>query len=235
MKICVIGNSHSGAIAEAWNAISGKWGNVDITFFAFPAMKAKQLVAKDGVLVARRQDARRMMRFSSGGLSKIVPGDYERILAYGMVKPPPADVSDIPLSAAVRDAAVADRASGSLATLVLSQIRKVSRIPVDVAPAPYIAANADDAPEWSRSDADELALMQGVFNRLEVRLIGQPLETMVSSKSRATLRRYSEGSSRLSTPARSKVGGVSHGDQEVRHMNRQYGEIWLRQYLSNLS
>jgi len=70
LRICIIGNSHVGALKEAWDDIGSDHASLDVTFFAARGDRLKDLVVNGNTLRADGPGAtplKKFMAFTSGG------------------------------------------------------------------------------------------------------------------------------------------------------------------------
>src|SRR5215471_8339706 len=79
-SLCVIGNSHAGAIWQAWKsgAVAARPG-FTMTVFASQASSV-ELDYRDGALVPLNQVVREMFAYTSGGKTSVEIGDYDAFL-----------------------------------------------------------------------------------------------------------------------------------------------------------
>ncbi|MEW2915296.1 hypothetical protein [Leisingera sp. JC11] len=233
MKVCVVGNSHCGALIEAWRQICGSWADLSLTFFATPGTKIRNVALRDGKLVGLTDDVREILKVTSGGLQECDPEQYDSFLFYGLIKSPKAEHTDVKYSAAVREAALTDRCVESNAARLIGQLRTVTDKPVSVAAAPFrVPAGTDTASAWTCSHEEETAFFQRVaFDKLSASVIAQPKETVIG-QTRATFAEFSTGSKRLQVET--ERAPKAHPSGEVSHMNCRYGEIWLEHYLPTI-
>lgn len=233
MKVCVIGDSHVGAIKLAYDAL-GPAPPHELTFFAALAEGIDRLELADGKLVppANIPHVAEAMRMTSGGLSTINPKVYDLFLLIGMVGSIEQMVWTIarPLSEAVRACAVTDFWHASRLPPLLGTLRQITQKPVTVGFTPLLArAQTNDlGPErYARFLEQSNALFFSGFN---VRAIGQPPQTIVNGH--ATKIEYSRMSERL---LKDKEGrAVRHPEGETSHMNKDYGALWLAQFFAEI-
>ena len=83
VKVCIIGDSHVGALKKAWAVIDRTFPGIRITFFALPALALDSVVAANGTLCSVSEGDRKALEFISGGKSHIDPGEYDVFLVYG--------------------------------------------------------------------------------------------------------------------------------------------------------
>ena len=80
MKICLIGNSHLAALKMGWPEIAQDLPDVQPAFFGARGAMMARLRVRGDRLVAKTAALAEQMSFVSGGLTEIVPGDYDAII-----------------------------------------------------------------------------------------------------------------------------------------------------------
>lgn len=84
-RVCVLGNSHSAALHMAWkNRLAAATPNVAMTFFAAKSQMLRHVTLRDGVLVPDDQELADKIAMTSGGLTRIVLGDYDAFVLGGL-------------------------------------------------------------------------------------------------------------------------------------------------------
>lgn len=230
-RICVIGNSHVGAIKAAWDEIQSDYPETSLTFFAGRSSSTEGLIPKDGILVPKTKALADQMAFTSGGRSQIDPAQYDIFLIYGMLKFPKNPESYKTISQAFLWEFIKDTAQSSLLVSQARKIREITAKKIFAAPPPVPAHKNDTPPQKMPSHADVVAFMQvESFDDFNCIVVPQPKETLADARS--TLRLYSAGSSRLGMAV--KTAEEKHPDQDNIHMNTAYGKLWLGNFLRNL-
>ncbi len=233
MRICVIGNSHCGALVSAWRADSEGRSDKTLTFFAMRGRAIKDLRVSWRRLVAKDRDSAKALAFTSGGIKRIDPRRYDRVLVYGLIRQPPATDTDDGFSLALREAVLTDWFDRSLAKTMVMRLRQITDKPIDVAPAPFQLAPKGAVPgRWALAYEDEARSFARSFDTLGARFWPQPPETIVPGGTRATRPEFSKGSVRLAIDETSV--GKKHAVSDLKHANRAFGTIWLQTYLDGL-
>ena len=84
-RVCVLGNSHSAALHMAWkNRLAAATPNVAMTFFAAKSQMLRHVTLRDGVLVPDDRELADKIALTSGGLTRIVLGDYDAFVLGGL-------------------------------------------------------------------------------------------------------------------------------------------------------
>ena len=172
--ICVIGNSHVGALGVAWaKAPPPVRDGVTMTFFGARAGAIEPMRLVDGVFVPTSEDQRSAYMRTSGGRDRIECGDYKAFVLVpagisfvhflkqvgnlGTVQSrkwvPVAELVSEPVFRAVIEA----RLEASSGPRLLEQIRGVSTAPILVCPQPcrsetFLERYGDD-PRWKNASA----------------------------------------------------------------------------------
>lgn len=233
MKLCVIGNSHVGALKLAWDGLRAERRDLEVTFFAQRQGKILTLATEGRRLVPSSEEQRAQLEFTSGGLGVIDTRAYDAFLVYGLFHRPPLTEDGSPYSRAVREAATLDRATRSNAYRMVRRLRRITRRPIFVGLSP-LRANIEGAPLppplLPYSEECDL-LDRQVFAPLGARLVRQPPETVVDDRSTAV--EFSPGSVKLDL---GDLGvGARHGDRDDFHMNEAYGRLWLESLAADLA
>jgi hypothetical protein len=224
MRIAVLGDSHVAALKSAWQAMAGDHPGTTFTFFASRSDGLSALKAEGAALVAGNATLRGHLRFTSGGLDSIVPGDFDLAVIYGLRFLMSGD-DDGTYSTAVRAAALGDRFATCLALVTLRKLRGISDIPCIVGPSPPTVSPDAAAPPLAAEDLApvELALQSGVLDALQATLVGPPLAALVQPLN--TDRRFVDQA--LTLAVGDDRDGARTRARNQRHMNADYGRLWL--------
>jgi hypothetical protein len=88
MRVCVIGNSHIGAIKKGWDAglaaDPAAWADIQPTFFGAPRDGLRHIALEDGCIVPERNDIAEHFQRTSAGQSRIVLADYDGFFLVGL-------------------------------------------------------------------------------------------------------------------------------------------------------
>lgn len=230
-RICVIGNSHTGAIKTAWDRMAADWPGVAVTFFAARARATEGLEPKDGKLVPKSADLAAQMAFTSGGPALIDPADHDLFLVYAGYEHIRVASAFDQVSRALAEKTLLERAEESLLLHHVRNLRAITDKPVYAALTPVPLAPRDKPPATMPPHAQVVALLQaGVFDALGATLIAQPEATL--AEGRTTLGRFATGSEKLATIKDQAPG--RHGGGDSVHMNVEYGRLWLTAFLQRL-
>jgi hypothetical protein len=235
MRICVIGNSHVAMIKIAWDAIQSDYSDVEITFFAAKVPMLRAIRRRGDKLIFSRDVLRQAMLLTSNGIDHIA-ADYDAYLIVG---------AEISLRTLVNPAeklgpqrmdtldAVAELES-TLAVTIIRHLRKITTAPIAVLPAPYhTGANAAFAYEWKHGDGTMtllndayVAALDTLSRKLNFEFHPQPRETLQPTEF-LTQDKFSHGAMRYDVQGKS-------GQGDGRHMNMEFGALYLRSVLSTL-
>lgn len=245
MKVCVIGNSHVGALRQGWMRLSTDFPDTNITFFASPQKDMHSLEMHEGNLVSRMPRAVRSMKYTSGGQDRIAVDQYDAFaISLGIGIKALMQVFRVHRSRAMPSsghlisdefalASVYDSISKSAATRIARAIRARTASPIIIIETPL--PNRLILKKSPRSAWPEAAKMVPVLKTLldpavdkisgNLSLIyhPQPRETI---KHGFTLDEYSIGSKRLSSRE------TEHAPDEPHHMNANYGRVVLKEMLA---
>ena len=231
MKIAVIGNSHTGALKRAWPRLTETFPDKELTFFAARSLQICGLELDGQHLVPSTDTLRHSIRFTSGGKDSVALQDYDAFLIYGVEAPYLFLGDGAFYSAQILDRLVAELVEARGCFKLLDRIRAAGDRPVYVGHDPLPAARR------AVSEAGTVAYETGInflrsriFEPRNATLVAQPLDTIAGG--RFTQSEYSKGSQRLEVG--DKFDMVRHAPAEILHMNDDFGELWLRQFLANL-
>jgi hypothetical protein len=226
LRVCIIGNSHAGALKEAWDEIGTeqKYASIEMTFFAARGDRLSDLEIEGNSLRAGGPDAANLsefLAFTSGGADRIQGDAYDLFLVYGGN----LRFVNLPLtySQAVLHACVADISQASLHYSITQKLRKITDRPVFVAVNPLRIASLGKEPMYSYDKV--LDVFRDVYAPFDIRFVPQPEETRDAHNQ--TLPEFTTGSRRLDMGR----GAAAHDAGDGRHMNTAYGRIWLHRFL----
>lgn len=231
MRLCVIGNSHLAAIKQGWDQVGADFPWLKPQFFGARADALLDLQAQDGRLVPANDDLAAKLAHTSGGDAEIDPSRFDAALLVGMNYIPTMP-QDARLSQAVRAVAARVAFDATLSGHVFAQLRKVAPgLPVHVLPNPLRR-------KASRAKADPVAVVPYAVRLADFRLglgagpvqvAGQPPETIVDDL--YTADSYGIGAIALDQGR----GSRAKDDDDVSHMNADYGTLFLRQWLPTIA
>lgn len=153
-SVCLIGNSHLAAIAQAWRKDrAGAREDVSLVFFGSAAGSVRHLELRDGTLAPRDEEALESFRRSSGGKSAVAIAEYDAFVLYGLgfnisrllsVLADYGTAEDLkwgPVKHIVSDDClemmIRHTVAQSAGLMALEQIRTVSQAPVILCPMPF--------------------------------------------------------------------------------------------------
>lgn len=230
MRVCVIGNSHAAMIKHGWDRIADRFAGVELVFFASPADSLSRLVAQDGSLAAGDAALRSRLQSTSGGLSAIDPHAYDRFLLVGLQL-------TIPRRNHRMDAAEHRRILGAhrhrLSLRIAGMIRAVTDAPIRCLPTPRSAGDGETGPaaDAERRDyAESVAELNGMLGLHDVVILGQPPDTLTDRG--WTEARWGRGAR---TMEREGFAATDFPDGDRRHMNGNFGAVWLEQGLRSMT
>lgn len=229
MNICVIGNSHAGALKAAWDKEAGAW-QAQLTFFASPGLNSALLEERDGVYVASKDKIRRFFNVTSGGKEEIDPSHYDAFVIAGvhfsfpLLRPR--------LSRQVRKAVISDMFDSSDSFSFLEIIRKKSSGPIVISPRPLYPHVNDAATDENSLERFEetIETMNEVGDGLQALFAPPPVEALSICR-RFTKPEYLTGADTLN-------GGKHKDESNIRarnpHGNADYGSLVLREIFKKL-
>lgn len=230
MRLCVIGNSHLAAIRLGWDTVAPEFPWLQMTFFGARADGLRDLQVKGGRLVPGTADLADKLAYTSGGLTEIDPAQYDAALLVGMNYIPtmPAHAG---LSQAVRALVARAAYDASLAGLVFARLRAAApQLPVHVMPNPLRRrVPGAEAAQAVVPYAVRLADFRRGLGEGPVHVVGQPPETLVDDLYTADA--YGIGAVALDQGR----GARAKNDDDVSHMNHDYGVLMLRHWLPGLA
>ena len=83
-KICVIGDSHVGALKQGWEKVKHDFPEFSLTFFASRGKLLTHLKVEQGKLQTDRPHIRKHLKQTSGGLDHVDPESFDVFLVYGL-------------------------------------------------------------------------------------------------------------------------------------------------------
>jgi hypothetical protein len=225
MRLCVIGNSHVGALKLGCS-------DGDVTFFASHARTLRTLYPKDGCLVSDQPDVRKWLAFTSGGQDSIRVADYDAFLIAGCGLGLPtlgmmyethrlskhATGGEQIISAAALEQAVAGLVRYSLATRVADLVRQLTDAPIAILPDPLPAPWIVQKHQPWLADEDIRRTLTTLYREQVVQIPHPVLEQPASTvDGDFTKEEFSRGSLKLLEYNR------RHAQDEPYHMNADYG------------
>lgn len=250
-RICIIGNSHTACLVQAWKArtLPTREG-VTLTFFAALKARFEAVTLAERALVPGTEKLQRLWAASSGGNQSIQIDLYDAFVIAGLCVVEPWDlvlkgygVADHLARGAVPNLVSADFFMAALQTALdpdlsfslLQKIRSVSSAPVLVSPAPMRFQSSLQSARFRRDprfgdpeflrDVVERARRAAstVCRKYGGELLWQPQTTF--GPAGFTRNEFGEGA---------KLRRGSPADPESRHMNQAYGATVLGAILNRL-
>lgn len=229
--VCVIGNSHVGALKRGWDRISRTRRNIELVFFCQRGMGLKGLNCEGSALVPDNDFLKRAIMFTSGGRDRIDVNEFDAIVLYALGANPFFRDESRFLSKKVIKQALHDSLTQSLAFELLIKIREISGKTVYIGHTPLPAAQMAAVNQATDSYIHGMQLANdAVYSPMNAIMMTQPLETIVNGG--RTDIRYSIGSKRLAVG--DPLDDEAHADDDVVHMNEEFGELWLNWLFSRL-
>jgi hypothetical protein len=237
-RICVIGDSSAAALKAGWDQTGGRFPDVALTFFAAPGKMIDGLVVEDGKLAASSDVLREQMIKRSGGLDRIDPAAFDAYVLSGMqldavyVGRLRADFPGRPVTDdVVIDAAVV-RLADTIHGRTVRRIRQCTQSPLAMLTKPCRVIDPQKA-FWEQLHRRDVGRkMMELFGfaaerfarQMRCAFIAQPPETI--------------GESGIDTRpefARNSARFFENADDDLSHMNGDYGAIVLRRALAALN
>jgi hypothetical protein len=225
MKICIIGNSHVGALKRAWDIEPHP--SIDVDFLAARGASLRDLTVKRGTLVPATRSLKKALKFTSGGKSRINPKHYHCFLIYGAQAKHLIINQDNHYSQAVIRQTLHDHVQNTVSFEIITKLRSITDKKIYLGHHPLIAAEGTiekKPPDAYLEGIQELN--RHVYNPLNCELLPQPTETIVNGYYTDPV--YTQGSKRLSVGNRRD--NLPHSEDDRTHMNEQFGKIWLQAF-----
>ena len=229
MKICIIGNSHVGALKRAWDAES--YPSIEIVFFAARGARLRDLTVKRKVLVPATRSLKNALKFTSGGISRIDPKQYDYFLIYGAQAVHLLLCKDSSYSQAVLRDTAKDHVQNTVSFELIKKLRKITDKKIFIGHHPLYAAESLQHRDISAEYLDGIDQLNRVaYSELNCEMIAQPPETIVNGYFTDPI--YTKGSKRLTVnPARE---GKLHPENDKTHMNEKFGKMWLESLFARI-
>jgi hypothetical protein len=232
VRICVLGNSHAGALGQAWKELRQNYPGVEMVYFCGTASTLKDLVLQDGVLVPSNPGIAAAIEYTSNGLQCVELASFDLVLVYGLSFSMWREL-DRRLSAAVLAATVRDGYRHSLNGQISGLVAQAWSRPIHVGHKPLLADNAPAADGPTLRYGEVLELCNRSFADEQLVFIPQPVETIKDGlNGRSTLTELSQGS--LMLEFRKERANRPHPDTDVSHMNARFGRLFLRSFFRQL-
>lgn len=222
VRICVIGNSHVGALRRGWDALKAERDDVQPVFFASPGRSLAGLQRQGTRLVPALPGVARYLALTSGGLSEIELGEFDAFVLVGMAFLMPRP--DRRHTLAVIRATCEDAWTTSISASLVALIRASSGVPLLVAHNPLPSARQPNAHLRPLGYAETMDVMQNDVMPPAVQLLPQVAETRADDW--LTRPEFLAGATTLL--------GEGLEDDNATHMNARFGELQWRALLGRL-
>lgn len=250
-SLCVIGNSHVGAIKEAWDerhydVVPG----FTATFFAAPVIMLRGLRLRGDSLVARRDELRQRLIDTSGRSDRIEIRDYDAFLLVGIEfaidvmafaeeygvaghtrwGPVKNLVSDDCYAAYIRGTLVS-----SSAVRIAAELRERTAAPIILCPSPFRPEKVLDEPELNdRGVFRDAALMSSIVSHAKAAgdAIGNRVGCAILWQDESTV--AFPGFTKREFGKVPTEREIRSGTPDRRHANAEYGDIVLKAALARL-
>lgn len=253
MKICVLGNSHLAAFKLGWEQIAHGYPGVTADFFGMGRDTFKHTKLENGEIVASKPELVEKMKLFSGGKSAIPVAEYDAFVVVGLVAGMIRLLRYLPghgIAGEMEDRPqivsyemVQDTWDEYVATTpmphLIDMLREVSDAPIVHFMRPMrSSAILDDDSARARFfqtmiESGDMPYAHDLLARvmephLKGRMVNvpQPVETTVGMA--LTDKAFSIGSTTL------RDEDLQHDDDDVSHMNADYGAICMAQALDTL-
>ena len=255
-SVCVLGNSHTGAIKSAWtNRAPSVAPGFALRFFAASNFNLENLICENGALVPKFNDSAEKFRITSGGLDTIDIARYDAIVligaefgintqelcgTQGTIRHLEAGPVSQLLSKACYAATIETALENSLAVSLIDRIRSISDLPVLICPKPFLSESSLTKKEIRRNPrlgdhvlfaavvAQAKAIAEVIAKRHRVEVLWQNDSTIgIPGFTRAEL---GIDAARLSK----REKNTSEHKPDGRHMNEEFGFISLMDVLRRL-
>jgi hypothetical protein len=236
MKICVLGNSHAGALKLGYDALGDEVSRrCEVTFFASRGDGLRSLVGDGGRLVSTDAKVTRDLARTSGGLTAIEPDTYDLLMIHALeFRYDYALLQSHAYTQGFVAAWMWQSWMESTAFHVLQQLQALTRREILLSPQPYASAGDQRIKGMVSRFAGVAPTIDEIFARCRkdsacvgLRMLQQPAETLVGRV--LTKPGYSRGSLRLDVG--DKASGQAHPDDDHRHMNAEFGAAVWRQFV----
>lgn len=227
LKICIVGTSHITSLKLGWEMVKSQFPDLQIVFFGGIGGSLRHLRVRNAKLVSIDDKLTRNLKYTSGGISEIDPDIYDAVILYGLNLKLPRLRQGI--SRAVMKETIKDIVQRSLTLKVAAKFRKLNDRGFWIGANPMEGVNGNQleaGPFYSYGQIMEEAAH--VFPVPGATFLPQPAET-IGPDLRA-LSRFLVGSVRL-MPSKNGNDSVAHPDDDFRHMNGEFGHLWLLQNL----
>jgi hypothetical protein len=234
MRLCIIGDSHVGALKQAIDVLNNSDIFSQVVFFAKGSDGMRNLVADKNTkkLMPGTRSLGRSFELTSQGLNHIDPIDYDCFLVYGLGYQPYFKHSPF-VSEQLDQVHFEDTFNTKLLGSVVRKLREVTDKPIYIGHTPFRAVSTVKTTDVDGSYENNINLIDQYlkehFNK--VTLLPQPIESICDK--RKTKPDFCKGSIRMETGH--NLDGTVHPVDDLSHMNESFGRLWLQNFLDILA
>jgi len=231
MRICVLGNSHIATLKQAWDIRPHKAHS--LTFFGAVRDTLLGLRVRKGLLIPDNDALADSLAFTSGGLRRIDPAQYDAFLVFGLCRKVHRQVENFApgLSSAVLEQTLGDYWQARNLYRMAKRLARISKKPVYLGHSPLEIRSPEMAVDQGDYPAFISASNRLVFAPVNAELLPQPPATVLGGL--ATPARFGIGSTRLAD-GRPRPN-AQHPEGERCHMNADFGALWLGAFFDRLT
>ncbi len=241
MKGCFIGNSHLAAIRKGWDAISADYPDVRLNMFASPGASLTRTYLSDGHLCAADSDVRESL-LRTGGRERIPLTGYDFFVVVGcniridqlwelFSTHNFVEANGQLVSRELLSAALSARFRKSCAAQLVRKIRAATAVPILVVAHPYPDFRFLERPRGKGfadvKQAGALGELKAIFERACESALEGRAEMVFQSPSTVVEEVFTREAFGARAP-RLVPGNVEHAQQELLHMNADYGVAMLQ-------
>lgn len=227
MKICIISNSHLASLKKGAHLLRADDSVTNLTFFGSPNRGIARLRPnnKRTALLCRNERITEHLFQSSGGKREITLADYDAFIVYGLFLTIPQ--LDQRLSSQVMQQSLEDTVNLSLAFRTVKKLRALSSKPIFCSPEPLLSENrfqqGHKRPgKYILPLEKTQALIRAKVESENTWYIKQPHDSV--AKDFSTKAEFGKNSLRF--------GGQEHRERDIRHMNAEYGRLYLKEAIA---
>ncbi|HEY1836996.1 MAG TPA: hypothetical protein VGG36_05015 [Rhizomicrobium sp.] len=240
-RLCVIGDSHTAALRQGWQAIKRELTEINITFFSAHRTRFVDLAVCGDRLVPQSEELSQLLGRTNS--EPVIRADYDRYVLCGLDysilwamgslmsfrSEDQALDNRAPISQECYLLAMAGLLRGSINLQVARKVRAIADRPITIIPAPCIS-DATELKLYPRLEktgdaqkiADYFAAASDILCReIDAEVLWQPAETLRDPL--RTLAIFGKDAPREFTDAPKPDGWKDH-----MHMNGEYGALVLR-------
>lgn len=234
MRICIIGNSHTGSLKLAWDkGLSKKYPEVKLVFFGSLTKGIETLVADGQSLKSPYQNTKADFKITSNGQEQIELPSFDYCLLHGLSPRPIAYMMFICSSKEVfysqQALFLANPFHQSIAYRLVNKIRKVSEIPIICSPSP----NTLNAPKEDKFDKlvfkEVCSMIELAHKRINAIYLPAPSSTI--SCTYFTDPKYGKGPKNLLFRSGGNLESSDLFENDFVHMNEEFGKRLLEKLL----